>query len=73
MLTVLLVNAAVGGGNLTVWSADQAKPLANTVVWGGNAGRFTATALTTVDFASRVKVDASLSTDIVIDVVGYYR
>jgi hypothetical protein len=73
LLNVLLVNATSGGGNLTVWSADRPKPQSNTLVWGGSAGRFSTLAVSAVDTQARVKVDASLSTDVVVDVVGYYR
>ncbi|HEX7135512.1 MAG TPA: hypothetical protein VF228_23250 [Iamia sp.] len=73
LLTILLVNAANANGNLTAWAADKAKPSANTMVWGGSAGRFTATAISAVDGQARVKVDASLQTNLVLDVVGYFR
>ncbi len=73
VLTVLLVNAANGGGNLTIWAAGAARPSANTMVWGGSAGRFTASAISSLDAQARVQVSASLSTDVVLDVVGYYR
>lgn len=72
LLTVLLVNATAGNGNFTVWANGVAKPLANSLVWGGNAGRFTTTPTTAVDTAGRVQVHASLATDLVLDVVGYY-
>jgi hypothetical protein len=73
LLTVLLVNATTGAGNFTVWANDQPKPTANTLVWGGDAGRFTTLAVTSLDSQARVKVDASLQTNLVLDVVGYYR
>jgi hypothetical protein len=73
LLTVLLVNATAGAGHFTVWSAGQPKPQANTVVWGGDAGRFSATAVTALDAQARVQVSASLPTHLVLDVVGYYR
>jgi hypothetical protein len=73
MVTVLLVNATAGAGNFTIWANDQPKPTANTLVWGGDAGRFTTLAVTSVDSQARVKVDASLQTHIVLDVVGYFR
>lgn len=73
LLTILLVNAANANGNATVWAAGVARPTANTLVWGGGAGRFTATATTAVDASARCQVAASATTDIVIDVVGYYR
>ncbi len=72
LLTVLLVNATAGNGNFTVWANGVAKPVANSLVWGGNAGRFTTTPTTAVDAAGRVRVHASLATDLVLDVVGYY-
>ncbi|HMJ75122.1 MAG TPA: hypothetical protein VK507_04070 [Iamia sp.] len=73
LLTVLLTNASVGAGNFTVWANDKPKPQANTLVWGGDAGRFTTLAVSSVDAQARVKVDASLQTNLVLDVVGYYR
>jgi hypothetical protein len=56
-----------------VWANGAPKPLDNSVVWGGSAGRFTATAVTEVDAAGRVQVNAGLATRIVIDVVGFHR
>jgi len=73
MVNLLLVNAAVGNGNLTIWAAGAAKPTANTLVWGGDARRFSALALTAIDAQARVQVNTSLPTDLVIDVVGYHR
>lgn len=73
LLTVLLVNAANADGNFTVWAAGAARPQANTMVWGGSARRFTATAVTALDTQARCQVLASQTTDVVIDVVGYYR
>ena len=58
---------------MTVWAAGATKPVANTLVWGGDAGRFTTLAVTAVDSLARVKVDASLQTHVIIDVVGYFR
>lgn len=72
-LSILLVNAAAGNGNFTVWGADLPIPQANTLVWGGSAGRFTTMAFSTLDEAGRINVRASLATDVVIDVVGFYR
>jgi hypothetical protein len=73
VLTVLLVNAANGDGNLTVWAAGAARPQANTLVWGGSAGRFTTSTISALDGQARIQVAASASTNVVIDVVGYYR
>jgi len=73
LLTVLLVNAGNGNGNATVWANGVAKPQANTMVWGGSTGRFTATAVSAVDPQARIQFSASLTTDVVIDVVGFYR
>lgn len=73
LLTVLLVNAANGNGNITVWANGVTKPQANTLVWGGATGRFTATATSALDAQARIQVLANLATDVVIDVVGYYR
>ncbi|QXC62325.1 hypothetical protein KSP35_05835 [Aquihabitans sp. G128] len=73
LLTVLLVNAPAGAGNATVWAAGVGKPQANTVVWGPSGGRFTATAVSALDAQARIQVSANLATDVVVDVVGYYR
>lgn len=73
LLTILLVNAATGNGNITVWANGVTRPQANTLVWGGATGRFTATATSAVDAQAQVQVLASLATDVVVDVVGYYR
>jgi hypothetical protein len=73
LVTCLLVNAATGNGNFTIWSNAAPRPQSNTLVWGGNTGRFTATAVTALDNDAKVKVQASMQTDLVLDVVGYYR
>ena len=73
VLNVLLVNASAGNGNFTVWAANQPKPAANTLVWGGSTGRFSTLAYSLLDGAARVNVNASLATDLVVDVVGFYR
>jgi hypothetical protein len=73
LITILLVNATSGNGNFTAWANGVARPQANTLVWGGSTGRFTAKELTAVDSQARIQVLASLKTDVVIDVVGYYR
>ena len=72
LVNILLVNATTGNGNFTVWGNGVAKPQANTLVWGGNAGRFSTLAFTNVDKQGRIQVNSSLDTDIVIDVVGQY-
>jgi hypothetical protein len=73
VITVLLASAATGSGNLTIWANDKPKPQSNTMVWGGSAGRFTTTALSALDAQARIKIDASLQTHVILDVVGYYR
>ncbi|HEX7135514.1 MAG TPA: hypothetical protein VF228_23260 [Iamia sp.] len=73
LLTILLVGAATANGNLTVWANDKPKPQSNTMVWGGSATRFTTSAVSAVDTQARVKIDASHTTHVVLDVVGYYR
>jgi len=73
VVTVLLVNAVAGAGNFTIWSNSAAKPVSNTMVWGPAGGRFSTQVVTAVDTVARVKVQPSLKTDLVLDVVGYYR
>jgi len=73
LVTVLLVNAATGDGNFTIWANSATRPQANSLVWGGSAARFTTLAVTSLDSAARCQVAASASTDLVLDVVGYYR
>jgi hypothetical protein len=72
LLTILLVNAENGDGNFTVWRNGLAKPAANTLVWGPTGGRHAITAVTALDGAARCRVSASLGTNLVIDVLGYY-
>ncbi len=69
---LLLVNT-VGGGNFTVWANGVTRPLGNSMVWGGTAGRFSSLAVSAVDAAGKVQVYASTKTDLVLDIVGYYR
>lgn len=71
-VTLLLVNASANGGNFTIWAAGSPRPSANAMVWGGSAGRFASTAITRISAAGKVNVAASSSTDLALDVVGYY-
>lgn len=73
LITVLLVNAFAGSGNMTVWANGVARPASNTMVWGGTAGRFTGSATTALDASARIQVHCSARTDLVLDVVGFYR
>lgn len=73
LITVLVVNAPRGNGNLTLWAAGQPAPEANTMVWGGDAGRFTTLAMSALDDQARVQVATSTRAHLVLDVVGYYR
>ncbi len=41
--------------------------------WGAGAGRWTVTAVSALDSQARVQVNVSAQTDLVLDVVGYYR
>ncbi len=73
ILTCMVVNAVPGSGNFTVWSASASKPAANTMVWGGSSGRASTLAMTACSTNVGIKVSASITTDVVVDVVGYYR
>ncbi len=74
-LTVLLVNATNGSGNMTVWANGVARPAANTMVWGAGAGRWTSSTIAALDGSAKIQVAASANTDLVLvlAVVGYYR
>ena len=72
-LTVLLVNATQSNGNLTIWANGATRPSANTAVWGTGSGRYTTTAICALDAAAKIQASASNTTDLVLDVVGYYR
>ena len=71
--TLLLVNAAATSGNMTIWANGVTKPLSNSLVWGGSVARFTTLAVTAVDAQARVQINASARTDLVLDIIGYYR
>jgi hypothetical protein len=73
LVTVLLVNTTPGLGNFTIWANGLARPSGNTMVFGGNATRFSTLAVTRVDAAGQCQVYSSLKTDLTVDVVGYYR
>ncbi len=75
MINVLLVNLVAGSGNFTVWANAVAKPFANTMVFANTeaSNRASTLAVTKVDNAGLCQVNSSLKTDIVVDVVGYYR
>jgi hypothetical protein len=75
MVNLLLVNLAAGSGNFTVWANGTAKPLANTMVFANSAAsnRASTLAVTSVDAAALCQLNSSHKTDVVVDVVGYYR
>lgn len=72
-VTCLLVNTAAGAGNFTIWADGVPKPAANSMVWGGDAGRYSTPAVTALGPLAQCRVSSSLATDFVLDVVGYYR
>lgn len=73
VVTCLIVNAAAGNGNFTVWAGGAAKPAANSMVWGGTAGRFSTLALSALGTGAKIAVSPSVATDLVVDVVAFYR
>ncbi|MGN6695034.1 MAG: hypothetical protein ACTHN0_12745 [Aquihabitans sp.] len=73
MVNLLIVNAAAGSANFTLWKNGVAKPQSNTMVWGGSVGRFSTLALTALDASGKAAVSCSVQTDVVVDVVSYYR
>ncbi|MCU1452169.1 MAG: hypothetical protein JWN46_315 [Acidimicrobiales bacterium] len=73
LVTLLLVNTVAGNGNFTIWANGVARPQANNMVWGGSAGRFSSPATTALDATGKCQVVSNLKTDVVLDVVGYYR
>ena len=72
LLTCMVVNATAGSGNLTVWANGHSRPASNTLVWGGTSGRASTQAISAVDASAKVLVQASIQTDLVLDVVGYH-
>ena len=73
LVTLLIVNASAGNANFTIGADGQAKPSSNTMVWGGSDGRHSSLALSALGPQAKVKVSPSIATDLVVDVVGYYR
>lgn len=73
ILTCMVVNAVAGSGNFTVWSASKPKPAANTMVWGGTAGRASTLAMSAAGTSAAINVSPSIPCDVVVDVVGYFR
>jgi len=73
LVTCMIVNAGAGSGNVTIWAHGRVRPASNTMVWGGTAGRASTQAVSAVDANAKVNVQANLATDLVLDVVGYYR
>lgn len=73
LVTLLVVNAASGSGNLTIWAAGATRPAANNMVWGGTAGRFSSLAVSALGPNGTVDVMSSVATDFVLDVTGFYR
>lgn len=72
-VTLLLVDATSAGGNFTMWAQGTPRPTTNNMVWGGTAGRFSSTAICRLSPTATVNVAASASTNLVVDVTGYYR
>ncbi len=74
-VNLLLINLVAGTGNFTIWANGATKPLANTMVFQNtaSANRASTLAITKVDTAALCQINSSLKTDIVVDVVGYYR
>ena len=73
MMTLVVDNAASTGGNLTLWANGATKPVGTTLAWGKTTGRCSTLAVTALDSNARVQVVANASTDLAIDVIGYYR
>jgi len=73
MCNLLVLNAVAGNGNLTIWSNSAGQPAANTMVWGGTAGRCSSLAVTALDPSAKCQVMASIKVDLALDVVGYYQ
>jgi hypothetical protein len=73
MVTCLLVNTVSGAGNFTIWANGVTRSVANNMVWGGTAGRFSSPAVTALDVTGKCQVMSSIKTDFVLDVIGYYR
>ncbi|MCU1452175.1 MAG: hypothetical protein JWN46_321 [Acidimicrobiales bacterium] len=73
MCNLLVVNAATGNGNFTIWANGVARPAANNMVWGGSTGRFSSLAVTALDANAKCQVISNVNTDFVLDIVGYYR
>jgi hypothetical protein len=72
LATCLIVDAVAGSGNCTIWAAGVATPTANSLVWGGTAGRASSLVVSALDATAHVQVEASIKTDVVLDVIGYY-
>jgi hypothetical protein len=73
MVTILIVDAQAGSANFTLWKNGATRPASNTMVWGGSTGRFSTLAVTALDSAGKAQVLSSVPTNVVLDVVGYYR
>ncbi|MCU1455069.1 MAG: hypothetical protein JWN46_3215 [Acidimicrobiales bacterium] len=71
-VNLLVLNAAAGNAHLTVWAAGVGQPAGNSMVWGGSTGRCSSLAITALDAAAKCQVACSGTTDIAVDVVGYY-
>ncbi|MCU1455784.1 MAG: hypothetical protein JWN46_3930 [Acidimicrobiales bacterium] len=71
-VNLLLINTVAGNGNFTVWANGAARPQANNMVWGGSTARFSSPAISALS-SGKCQVQSSLKTDLVLDIVGYYR
>ena len=68
----LVVGTAAGDGYLTMWAGGATRPGTTNMVWGGTVGRFSSLSVTPLSSTATVSVSSSKTTDIVVDVLGYF-
>jgi hypothetical protein len=73
LATLLVVNTTKATGNLTLWANGIPVPATNNVLWTNAGDRASVLTYTGLDAAARCQVRANQTTDVVLDVVGYYR
>ncbi|MCB1262078.1 MAG: hypothetical protein KDB33_17080 [Acidimicrobiales bacterium] len=74
LATLTVVNGSSNGGFLTMYAAGQATPQTSTVNWS-NGGAVATTTVSAVNASAQVAVYCApnSSTDLILDIIGYYR
>jgi hypothetical protein len=73
VLVNLIVADTSGSGFLAIYANGIGWPGTSNLVWSGAGTQQSVTTLAAVDAAAKVALYANVATNVIIDVVGYYR